>query len=159
MQLPVPARRLAYRSAYRILQVIWFVWRPRKRGVKCLVTDADRVLLVRHTYGRRSWDVPGGAVKRGEPPHIAARREMREELGIQAADWSLAGEIRGTQNFRRDTIYCFRAELPAPTLTLDRGEIAAAQWFTRAQLPADLAPYVIPIMARAPVSGTARHGA
>ena len=36
-------------------------------------------------------------------------------------------------------------------LTLDRGEIAAARWFSRSELPADLSPYVVPIMARAPV--------
>src|SRR6516162_8210467 len=66
VSLTLRLRRLAYRLAYRILQVVWFVWRPRMRGVKCLVTCRDRVLLVRHTYGSRAWDVPGGAMKRGE---------------------------------------------------------------------------------------------
>jgi 8-oxo-dGTP pyrophosphatase MutT (NUDIX family) len=150
MQLPVPARRLAYRSAYRVLQVIWWVWRPRKRGVKCLLTHGDRILLVRHTYGRRCWDLPGGAVKRHEEPLDAARREMREELGIRAADWSPAGDLRGTQNFRHDTISCFQAELPAPDVTPDPGELAAAHWFARSELPADLSPYVRPIVAHAP---------
>ncbi|MGI8506007.1 MAG: NUDIX domain-containing protein [Solirubrobacteraceae bacterium] len=150
MRLPAPVRRLAFRSAYRILQVFWFFRRPRKRGVKCLLTHADRIVLVRHTYGRRSWDLPGGAIKRGEPPVSAASREMREELGIQAADWSPVGAIRGSQDHRRDTIHCFRAELADLTLTLDPGEIASARWFAREQLPEDLGPYVLPIVARAP---------
>ena len=146
MWLPVAVRRLGYRAAYRILQATWFFTRPRKRGVKCLLTQNDRILLVRHTYGRRSWDLPGGGVKRGEPPISAARREMREELGIQAADWSVAGELHGRQSFRRDTIYCFRAELTLPSLQLDRGELAAAHWFGRAALPTDLGPYVLPVL-------------
>ncbi len=151
-------RRLGYRGAYRGLQVLWFFWRPRKQGVKCLVTAEDRVLLVRHTYGRRSWDIPGGAVKRGEPPHVTARREMDEELGLGSADWVKFGEIEGRIDHRRDKIHCFRADLDAtPQLTLDRGELDVARWFDRAQLPADLSPYVVPIMRGAFVHDQHRH--
>lgn len=153
MRLPPSARRLAYRWAYRVLRVFWFVARPQKHGVKCLLTQADRILLVRHTYGQRSWDLPGGGIKRGEPPLSAARREMREELGVEAADWSPAGQIRGSQDFRHDTVYCFWAELPDLALTLDRGEIASAAWFARAELPDDLGPYVLPLVSRLPGAG------
>jgi 8-oxo-dGTP diphosphatase len=153
MQLPVPIRRIGYRFAYRVLQVVWFVWRPEKNGVKCLVTAADRVLLVRHTYGRRSWDLPGGAVKRREPPIDAARREMEEELGLGSAPWTAIGQLRGSVDHRRDTIHLFRAEVGAPALTVDPGELAAVQWFARAELPADLGPYVAPVLAHAPALG------
>jgi 8-oxo-dGTP diphosphatase len=146
-------RRLGYRIAYRVLQVFWFVVRPRKQGVKCLVTCRDRVLLVRHTYGRRSWDVPGGAIKRGEPPLAAARREMDEELGLGSVEWVNIGEIRGNVNHRRDTIHCFRAEVCEPALRIDRGELAAVDWFARAALPEDLAPYVGSVIARDPALG------
>jgi 8-oxo-dGTP pyrophosphatase MutT (NUDIX family) len=145
-------RRLGYRVAYRLLQAFWFVARPRKEGVKCVVTDGDRVLLVRHTYGRRSWDLPGGSIKRRESPLSAARREMNEELGLDGADWSAIGEVQGRVDRRHDTIHCFRVELSKPTLTLDQGELAAARWFARSELPADLGPYVDPIMAQAPQS-------
>ncbi len=147
MQLPVPIRRLIYRVGYRVLQLVWFVWRPTKTGVKCLVTADDQVLLVRHTYGRRRWDVPGGSVKRGEPPLEAARREMHEELGLGGAEWVKIGEIRGQMDHRRDTIHCFWAEVGAGArLTLDRGEIDAAAWFVTTDLPGDRSPYVIPIV-------------
>ncbi len=159
MQLPVPIRRIAYRCAYRVLQLIWFFWRPHKHGVKCVLTADDRILLVRHTYGRRSWDLPGGAVKRHEPPAQAARREMQEELGLGSVDWTKIGELRGTVDHRRDTIHCFRAEMTAPTLTIDRGELAAAKWFSRTELPADLGPYVIPVVARAPLISAGSPGA
>jgi 8-oxo-dGTP pyrophosphatase MutT (NUDIX family) len=146
-------RRLGYRLAFRVLQVFWFIARPQKHGVKCLVTDRDRVLLVRHTYGRRSWDVPGGSIKRRESPLSAAHREMTEELGLDRAQWAEIGQMRGRLDYRRDTIHCFRAELSAPALALDRGELETAQWFSRADLPDDIAPYVGAIVANAPTNG------
>ena len=149
-------RRLGYRCAYRALQVFWFVARPRKEGVKCLVTDRDRVLLVRHTYGHRSWDVPGGSIKLRESPLTAAHREMAEELGLNRAEWVDIGQVRGRTEHRRDTIHCFRAELSAPRLTLDHGELETAEWFPRTQLPDDLAPYVDEIVASAPVAAAGR---
>jgi 8-oxo-dGTP pyrophosphatase MutT (NUDIX family) len=146
-------RRLGYRLAFRVLQVFWFIARPEKQGVKCLVTDRDRVLLVRHTYGRRSWDVPGGSIKRRESPLTAARREMSEELGLDGAPWAEVGQVRGRLDHRRDTIHCFRVELSAPALTLNRGELETAQWFRRADLPDDIAPYVDEIVACATANG------
>ena len=46
--------------------------------------DAGRVLLVEPTY-KDYWDIPGGYVETGETPAQAAVREVREELGIEAA--------------------------------------------------------------------------
>ena len=146
-------RRWGYRLAFRGLQVFWFVARPHKEGVKCLVTDHDQVLLVRHTYGRRSWDVPGGAIKRRESPLSAAHREMCEELGLDGAQWAEIGQVHGRLDHRRDIIHCFRAELSAPQLTLDRAELETARWFPRAHLPEDVAPYVSQIVAAAPAAG------
>jgi 8-oxo-dGTP pyrophosphatase MutT (NUDIX family) len=157
VSVPLTLRRLGYRLAFRGLQVFWFLARPTKQGVKCVVTDGDRVLLVRHTYGRRSWDVPGGSIKRRESPLSAARREMSEELGLDGADWTEIGELRGRADHRRDTIHCFRVELSAPTLTIDAGELAAARWFPRDELPADLGPYVSEVITRAPAISDRPH--
>jgi ADP-ribose pyrophosphatase YjhB (NUDIX family) len=149
MPVSVRLRRIGYRIAYRLLQVFWFVSRPEKKGVKCLVTDGDQVLLVRHTYGRRAWDIPGGATKRGEEPVVAAGREMFEELGLSDVQWRPLGEVRGSVDHRQDTIHGFHADLRAPALTIDDVELAQVGWFPRTALPADLGPYVAPIIERA----------
>jgi 8-oxo-dGTP pyrophosphatase MutT (NUDIX family) len=146
----VLARRLGYRTALALLRVWWFVRRPSLHGVKCVLTDGDRVLLVRHTYGRRDWDLPGGSPKRGERFRDAARREMHEELGLTIDGWTDLGGIDALTYNRHDTLHVFHARIDAPRLTLDLGELAAAEWFTRDALPADRNPYVAAILERVP---------
>ena len=43
--------------------------------------EGGRVVLVNPTY-KPDWDLPGGMAEANEPPHLAARRELREELGL-----------------------------------------------------------------------------
>ena len=85
------------RCAYVGLRVYWCVARPTVVGVKCVVANDDDVLLVRHTYGRRVWDFPGGTVRRRELPIDAARREMHEELGRRIEDWEELGALHAAR--------------------------------------------------------------
>jgi 8-oxo-dGTP pyrophosphatase MutT (NUDIX family) len=132
-----------------MLRTYWFVTRPELQGIKCVLTHGDQVLLVRHTYGHRDWDVPGGTPRRGEHPLQAARREMHEELGVWLDDLRELGELRASPYHARDTLHCFHAELDTPEVTIDAGEIAAAEWFPRGQLPAGVGRYVARIVALA----------
>ena len=150
MKPPAPVRALVHRVGYRVLQVWWFVRRPAMSGVKCAVTDGGRVLLVRHTYGSRSWDLPGGKIRRHEPPLAAARREMHEELGVRIEAWESLGQLQVIYDHRRDTLNCFRAERDGRTITIDRGELRKAKWFDRDALPDDRGQFVDAILARLP---------
>jgi 8-oxo-dGTP pyrophosphatase MutT (NUDIX family) len=54
------------------------------------IDDAGRVLLVgqhRYAVDRYSWEIPEGGVPAGESAEDGARRELREETGIEATDW------------------------------------------------------------------------
>ena len=152
-RLPVGIRRLLYRVAYALLCVYWFIRRPDAHGVKCVLTDGDLVLLVRHTYGPSDWEIPGGAIKSGEPPVQAARRETQEELGVTIRDWTALEQVTGRLLGRRDTLHCFHAEVRDPTLTLDLGELSCARWFARDKLPSDIGYYTGHILAQLPVRG------
>ena len=52
--------------------------------------EHDRVVLVgqhRYTLDEWSWEIPEGGVPPGEAPLDGIRRELREETGIEAAEW------------------------------------------------------------------------
>ncbi|WP_445524366.1 NUDIX domain-containing protein [Streptomyces cyslabdanicus] len=76
---PVPADPDAYRA--------WLAEgnasQARKRvSADVLIRDpAGRILLVNPNY-KPGWDLPGGMAESNEPPHEAASRELREELGL-----------------------------------------------------------------------------
>jgi 8-oxo-dGTP pyrophosphatase MutT (NUDIX family) len=55
-----------------------------------VVDDRDRVLLVgqhRYALDDYSWEIPEGGVPIGETALEGARRELREETGLEAATW------------------------------------------------------------------------
>ncbi|MEA2251163.1 MAG: hypothetical protein QOC78_3467 [Solirubrobacteraceae bacterium] len=127
--LPVPARRAGYRVAHALLRIYWRVARPHTRGVKCVVREGDAVLFVRHAYGdRRVWELPGGGVRRGEEPSVAAAREAREELGIVLADWRELGTVHARGYGKRTTLTCFEGRPDGREIVLDEGELREARW-------------------------------
>ncbi len=148
MLIPVVIRRQAYRVAHRLLRIWWFVRRPPLHGVKCVLTDADRVLLVRHTYGDRSWDLPGGTVRRRERAAQAATRETEEELGVHVERWHALGDVLRVSYGRKDTLHCFHAEMNSPPLNLNRAELGEARWFPDSALPSGTGRHVDAILDR-----------
>jgi 8-oxo-dGTP pyrophosphatase MutT (NUDIX family) len=144
--LTIALQRLGYRFAFRLLQVRWLALRPVQEGVKCVITDGDRLLLVRHTYGSRAWDLPGGATRDGETPIATARREMEEELGLGDAPWRPLGELRGRLYGRHDRVHVIAAEVRDPTLRIDPVELEVVAWFDRDRLPLWTGPLLTPIL-------------
>ncbi|BDG72614.1 NUDIX hydrolase [Roseomonas fluvialis] len=61
-------------------------------GIGCIVFRGDHVLLVRRGKPPRlgQWSLPGGAQHLGETAEEAARRELREETGIEVGPLALA---------------------------------------------------------------------
>ena len=60
-------------------------------GAAAIILDGDRrVLLVKHTYGRRNWELPGGEVEPTESAAEAMVREVREDTGLHvvAVRWT-----------------------------------------------------------------------
>lgn len=138
--IPAPLHRQALRVAHRLRLVWWRVRKPRLDGCRVLAFDAqDRVLLVRHAYGSGRWLLPGGGIKRGELPLLAARREFAEEAGcglvqlrlLEVLEEPLSGAIN------RVHLVTGRIEgVPRP----DGREIIALACFAATALPADLSP-------------------
>ena len=105
---------------------------PRVR-VAILATDpGDRILLVRTARG---WELPGGKVE-DEPWEDAARREAREETGLEVvlagAPQVLNGEPVNGASYRSVVLVARARAEGQPTAGDDALE---ARWFTRAELP------------------------
>jgi len=129
--------------------------RPRLRGVKCVVRDADgRVLWVRHTYGdRAAWELPGGGARRSESALQAARREAREELGVDLDDWRDLGTVQGRWTGAHLALTCCLADWPHDArLDPDPVEIAVAEWAPAAEPPGRVGQVTagaLPVVSRA----------
>lgn len=133
----VAVLRRVYRVAWRGVQLRAQVWPRRGRGVKCLITHGEEVLLVRHSYGKRdTWYVPGGAARRGEAMMHAAERELEEELGVRGLPLADMASMDMRLERIAVRILCVHAELPdRAQIRVDPVEIAEARWFARDALP------------------------
>ena len=54
----------------------------RMGAAAIIVNQNAEVLLVKHTYGKCNWEIPGGRAEEGESPVDTATREVREETGL-----------------------------------------------------------------------------
>lgn len=135
--MPAILRRSAYRVAWWVLTAYRFVTRPTVRGVRCAILRGGDVLLVRHTYGDRGWALPGGLLRRREEPEEAARREMREEVGIDIAHWRALGMLRFIGPERaKHVVECFAADVPeGQEPRANKSEIGQVGWFPVDRLP------------------------
>lgn len=135
------------RIADTLRRLVWRLFGPRTIGIRGLVVDEDgRVLLVRHSYGKPTWHLPGGGVKRRESLVEALARELREEVGVTiTGPVRLLGTYSNMTEGKSDHISVFvvdRWERPGAADAGASGdaEIEAIARFRPDELPAEVSP-------------------
>jgi ADP-ribose pyrophosphatase YjhB (NUDIX family) len=120
--------------------LVWpglFLYFLGSRRTRVIMTCGEEILLIqdasRYFYDTESWALPGGGIRRGEEPTVAAARELREELGVSAEPDALT--LRATQKSGgyglQYTAHFFAYPVAVkPKLTLQPQEIKTARWFT-----------------------------
>ena len=77
------------------------------------VDDDNNIVLVyqyRHPLGRRLWELPAGLLDLGgEPPHITAARELKEEAGLEASQWRVLVDLDSTPGFSDESVRVYLA--------------------------------------------------
>jgi len=97
-----------------------------------VLDDEDRVLLVgqhRYTLDAYSWELPEGGVPDGEPAVDGARREVREETGVEADGWREIVRFHLSNSISDEAGVLFRARARSHgTATPDATEDLAVRW-------------------------------
>lgn len=123
-------------------------------GAGVLVFDArGRVLLLRRS-DNGCWGVPGGMTEPGETVEDTARRETREETGLEVSGLSLFGVFSGPELHYRypngDEVHnvsvVYTAGHVAGSVRLAPEEHAEFGYFDLHALPAAISPPVMPVL-------------
>ncbi len=122
-------------------------------GAAVLIEDAENCLLLLERFDSGCWGLPGGAVEPGEIVETAARREVREETGLEVGEILLFGVFSGPELFHRypngDEVY----NVTIVYLTHDwcgevnlNGEHTDWRWFAVANIPENISPPIKPVI-------------
>jgi 8-oxo-dGTP diphosphatase len=121
------AYQAAFRAAFPLARTWWRLTRSSHEGALVAIYVGPLLLVVRSSY-RVAWNLPGGGLRRDETPEAAARRELAEEIGIEAPALEPAGIVCGLWDGRRDRVHFFELRLThLPELRLDNREIIASR--------------------------------
>ncbi|GAB4478485.1 MAG: hypothetical protein OHK0018_09510 [Erythrobacter tepidarius] len=136
--LPAPLHRALMPLAHA-LRHYWRRWRKAPiAGVSVIITNlSGDVLLLKHSYGPDVWGLPGGGLGRGEDPREAARREVREELGIELVRIEPIGTLEEVLSGSPHIAHLFAANCdcqPRP----DGRKVVVARFFPSHSLPEPL---------------------
>ncbi|GLZ42941.1 NUDIX hydrolase [Actinokineospora sp. NBRC 105648] len=94
-------------------------------AVAVVALDDDGALVLIHQYrhpvGERLWELPAGLIDHaGEDPLDAARRELAEEVGLAAQDWSVLVDVAVSPGFTDEAL---RVYLATGLSTVERSEV------------------------------------
>jgi ADP-ribose pyrophosphatase len=85
---------------------------PGAVAIAALDAD-DRLVMIyqyRHALGRRLWEMPAGLLDAaGEDPVETARRELAEEVGLAAQEWSTLIDVAPSPGFSDESVRVYLA--------------------------------------------------
>jgi len=89
-------------------------------GAIAVVCEKDGNIVLekqyRHSVGRHLWELPAGLLDKPDEPALeCAKRELKEEVGLEAHSWSLITDLVTSPGFCDEAVRVFRATDVAET--------------------------------------------
>ncbi|MFD1738049.1 NUDIX hydrolase [Bacillus salitolerans] len=114
-------------------------------GSVVIILNEDHQILLQHRHDG-DWGLPGGLMELGESLEDTARREVKEETGLDIGELELLGVFSGPDYYLKlpngDELYSVTAVYLAHeskgTIKMDRNESIDLQYFTCNELPEGL---------------------
>lgn len=104
-------------------------------GAAAVALDADRRVCLlrqyRHAAGGWLWELPAGKIDPGETPFTTARRELAEEAGVSAEEWSDLGRIHSSPGVFTEVVHLYAARrLRRSDHAHDADELIEIHWIS-----------------------------
>lgn len=132
-------KKYFYKLAIYPLKLYWFLFRPERYGVKCIIQREDgRILFIKNTYGKGYWNFPGGGIEKGETPEQAIRREVLEETQLRPSAFTKIGDFVSRFEYKKDSVSVFTTKVENPIIKIQESEINSYNWSPINDLPEPL---------------------
>jgi ADP-ribose pyrophosphatase len=107
-------------------------------GAAAVALDAEeRVCLLhqfRHAAGGWLWELPAGKIDAGETPFATARRELLEEAGVGATEWTELGRMHSSPGVFTEIVYLYLARgLEVTGHEHEQDEVIKIRWLPFSQ--------------------------
>jgi len=119
-------------------------WPARLIGVAAVVLDeSGRILLVRHTYGRLNWELPGGASEPGETFEETAVRELGEETGLAGQVGRLTGIYYKREDDSHHLVFRCTVENGSESARATSAEVSDCAYWSPDALPRPISDFTV----------------
>lgn len=99
--------------------------------------DQGKLLLLQQSAERKGhkWGPPAGGMEPFEDPNTTAKREAKEEIGVEIELIDLIGIYTVTRGLRASGVgFVYRGKIVSGEIQLKEGEIADARYFSREEV-------------------------
>jgi 8-oxo-dGTP pyrophosphatase MutT (NUDIX family) len=116
----------------------------KRLGAAAVILNSEgHVLLVKHTYGRLNWELPGGHAEADESSIATAEREVREETGLHVRAIHTTGTYYDPEHDMHHFVFMCHPDDPNAQPQPDADEISSCAYWSVDALPRPISDFTV----------------